>query len=293
MVLAGLQNTWRPLRAQLFPKLVMLDLSEQLVTAQTVKRGEPLEQIWTAPIPALTCRDGVPQLKDAVGDFLGDLLLEYGVLDAQLVVSLPRQASHWRVVDWQVGQEPGNCVDELRALNPDLGWPFSLEQAYLDVQPLPGLAASSMVIAAERSVVDAWVEVFGIAGGTLQHLLPSQLCLMWGLRDELAATAADSLVALLQPLDQQTNLIVWNQGVPEFERLLPGPMVDLIPALQQSLDFYRNLKAPQAPVRLLLTAPLEERASLEQALGLKVEVVDLAGFGSLCLQGLATLELVQ
>ena len=70
-------------------------------------------------------------------------------------------------------------------------------------------------------------------------------------------------------------------------------MVDLIPALQQSLDFYRNLKAPQAPVRLLLAAPLEELASLEQALGLKVEVVDLAGFGSLCLQGLATLELVQ
>jgi hypothetical protein len=110
----------------------------------------------------------------AVGDFLGDLLLEYGVLDAQLVVSLPRQASHWRVVDWQAGQEPGDCVDELRALNPDLGWPFPLEQAYLDVHPLPGLPASSLVIAAERSVVDAWVEVFAIAGGTLQHLLPSQ-----------------------------------------------------------------------------------------------------------------------
>jgi Tfp pilus assembly PilM family ATPase len=291
LVLAGLQNTLHSLRAQLFPKLVMLDLSEQLVTAQSVKRGKPLEQIWTAPIPALTCRDGVPQLKDAVGDFLGDLLLEYGVLDAQLVVSLPRQAAHWRVVDWPAGQEPGDCVDELRSLNPDLGWPFSLEQAYLDVQPLPGLASSSMVIAAERSVVDAWVEVFAIAGGTLQHLLPSQLCLMWGLRDELAATAADSLLALLQPLDQQTNLIVWNQGVPEFERMLPGPMVDLIPALQQSLYFYRNQKALQAPVRLLLAAPLEKQVSLEQ--GLEVEVVDLAGFGSLCLQGLATLELVQ
>ena len=293
MVLAGLQNTWRPLRAQLFPKLVMIDLSEQLVIAQTVKRGKPLEPIWTAPIPALTCRDGVPQLKDAVGDFLGDLLLEYGVMDAQLVVSLPWQSSHWRVVDWQAGQEPGDSVDDLRALNPDLGWPFSLEQAYLDVQPLPGLSTSSLVIAAERSVVDAWVEVFAIAGCTLQHLLPSQLCMMWGIRDELAATPAGTLVVLLQPLDQQTNLIVWNQGVPEFERMLPGPMVDLIPALKQSLDFYRNLQAPQSPVRLLLAAPLEDRVSLEQALGLEAELVDRDGFGSLCLQGLATLELVQ
>ena len=293
MVLAGLQSTWRPLRAQIFPKLVMIDLSEQLVTAQLVKRGKPLEPIWTAPIPALTCRDGVPQLKDAVGDFLGDLLLEYGVIDAQLVVSLPRQAAHWRVVDWPAGHQQANSVGDLRALNPDLGWPFPLEQAYIDVQPLAGLAASSLVIAAERSVVDAWVEVFAIAGGTLQHLLPSQLCTMWGLRDELAATPASSLVALLQPLDQQTNLIVWNKGVPEFERMLPGPMVDLIPALKQSLDFYRNLKAPQAPVRLLLSAPLEDAASLEQALGLEAELVDRDGFGSLCLQGLASLELVQ
>lgn len=292
-MIAGLQNIWRSLRAQLFPKLVMIDLSEQLVTVQLVKRGKPLEPIWTAPIPAQTCRDGVPQLTDAVGDFLGDLLLEYGVIDAQLLVSLPWQASHWRVVDWQAGQEPGGSVDQLRALNPDLGWPFPLEQAYLDVQPLPGRPNSSLVIAAERSVVDAWVEVFAIAGSTLQHLLPSQLCTMCGLRDELAATPAGTLVALLEPLDQQTSLIVWNQGVPEFERLLPGLMVDLIPALKQSLDFYRNLKAPQASVRLLLSAPLEDVASLEQALGLEAELVDRDGFGSLCLQGLATLELVQ
>jgi Tfp pilus assembly PilM family ATPase len=197
------------------------------------------------------------------------------------------------VVDWPAGQQPGDAVDHLRALNPDLGWPFSLEAAYLDVHPLPGQPTSSLVIAAERSVVDAWVEVFAIAGCTLQHLLPSQVCQMWGLRDALAATPAGTLVALLQPLDQQTSLILWHQGVPAFERLLPGPMVELIPALQQSLEFYKNLRAPQAPVRLLLAAPLEDQALLEQALGLKAEMVDHDGFGSLCLQGLATLELVQ
>lgn len=293
MVLAGLQDKWRPLRAQLFPKRVMIDLSEQLVIGQRVKRGKPQEPIWSAPIPASTCREGVPQLIDAVGDFLGDLLFEYGAINAQLVVSLPWQASHWRVVDWPAGQQPGDSVDALRALNPDLGWSFSLEAAYLDVHPLEGRPASSLVIAAERSVVDAWVEVFAIAGGTLQHLLPSQVCQMWGLGDALAATPADTLVALLQPLDQQTSLILWNQGVPEFERLLPGAMVDLIPALQQSLTFYRNLRAPQSPVRLLLAAPLEDWALLEQALDLEAEVVALDGFGSLGLRGLATLELVQ
>jgi len=142
------------------------------------------------------------------------------------------------------------------------------------------------------------VEVFAIAGSTLQHLLLSQVCLMWGLGDALAATPAGTLVALLQPLDQHTSLILWHQGVPELERLLPGPMVELIPALQQSLEFYKNLRAPQAPVRLLLAVPPEDQemldqGMLEQALGLKAEVVDHDGFGSLCLQGLGTLELVQ
>jgi Tfp pilus assembly PilM family ATPase len=293
LVLAGLQEKWRPLRAQLFPKLVMIDLAEHLVIGQSVKRGQPLEPIWSAPIPARTCRDGVPQLKDAVGDFLGDLLLEYGGMEAQLVVSLPRQASHWRVVDWLPGQQRGYSVDDLRALNPDLAWPFSLDAAYLDVHSLPGRPASSLVIAAERSVVDAWVDVFAIVGATLQHLLPSQVCLMWGLRDVLADTPAGTLVALLQPLDEQTSLTLWNQGVPEFERLLPGPTLDLIPALQRSLDFYRQLRAPGASVRLLLATQLEDQALFEQALDLEAEVVDHDGFGSLCLQGLATLELLQ
>jgi hypothetical protein len=59
------------------------------------------------------------------------------------------------------------------------------------------------------------------------------------------------------------------------------------------LDFYRQLRAPGAPVRLLLATQLEDQALLEQALDLEAEVVDHDGFGSLCLQGLATLELLQ
>ena len=300
MVLAGIQDKWRPLRAQLFPTVVMIDLSDHVVIGQSVKRGKAVEPtlryprpIWTAPIPARTCRDGMPYLRDAVGDFLGDLLLEHGGIDAQLVVSLPRSASHWRVVDWPDNQQPGDSVEDLRELNPDLGWPFSLEAAYLNVQPLPGRPSSSLVVAAERSIVEAWVEVFAIAGGTLEHLLPHQVCQMWGIQEQLAATPAHTLVALLQPLDQRTNLIIWRQGVPEFERMLPSDMAELIPALQRCLEFYRSQLAPQASLRLLLAEPLPDLESLEQALGLEAELIDRDGFGSLALQGLSTLELAQ
>ena len=293
MVLAGLQNTWRPLRAQLFPKLVMVDLSEHLVLGQSVKRGKPVEPAWSAPIPARTCRNGVPQLVDAVGDFIGDLLLEHGGIDSQLVVSLPRQAAHWRVVEWASAQHPVDSIDELRDLNPDLQLPFALDDAYVDVQPLPGNRSSSLVVAAARSVVEAWVEVFAIAGGTLQHLLPAQVCLMGALSDELTATPATTLVALLQPLDDQTVLTLWLQGVPEFERLLPGAMPELLPALQQSLDFYRSHHATKAPVRLLLSESMPDLEGLEQALGLEAELLERDGFGSLGLQGLAGLELAQ
>jgi len=293
LVLAGLQNTWRPLRAQLFPKLVMVDLSEQLVLGQSVKRGQSVEPAWSAPIPARTCRNGVPQLVDAVGDFIGDLLLEHGGIDSQLVVSLPRQAAHWRVVEWASAQQPVDSIDELRDLNPDLRLPFALDDAYVDVQPLPGNRSSSLVVAADRSVVEAWVEVFAIAGGTLQHLLPAQVCLMGALSDELIAAPAATLVALLQPLDEQTVLTLWRQGVPEFERLLPGAMPELLPALQQSLDFYRSHHAPKAPVRLLLSESMPDLEGLEQALGLEAELLERDGFGSLALQGLAGLELAQ
>ncbi|MCP9821640.1 type IV pilus biogenesis protein PilM [Cyanobium sp. L1E-Cus] len=271
----------------------MVDLSEHLVLGQSVKRGQPVEPAWSAPIPARTCRNGVPQLADAVGDFIGDLLLEHGGIDSQLVVSLPRQAAHWRVVEWASAQHPVDSIDELRDLNPDLGLPFALDDAYVDVQPLPGNTASSLVVAAARSVVEAWVEVFAIAGGTLQHLLPAQVCLMGALSDELIATPASTLVALLQPLDEQTVLTLWRQGVPEFERLLPGAMPDLLPALQQSLDFYRSHHAPEAPVRLLLTESMPDLEGLEQALGLEAELLECDGFGSLVLQGLAGLELAQ
>ncbi len=271
----------------------MVDLSDHLVIGQSVKRGKPEEPIWTAPIPARTCREGVPYLKDAVGDFLGDLLLEHGGIDAQLVVSLPHSAAHWRVVDWPANQSPGDSVEDLRDLNPDLGLPFTLEAAYLDLQPLPGRPSSSLVVAAERAVVEAWVEVFAIAGGTLQHLLPAQVCLMWAIRDLLEASAANSLVALLQPLDQEIHLIIWWQGVPEFECTLPASMPELVPALQRRLDFVRSQQAPQASFRLLLAEPIQDLELLEQALGLAVELIDRDGFGSLCLQGLSTLELAQ
>jgi Tfp pilus assembly PilM family ATPase len=293
LVLAGIQDKWRPLRAQLFPRVVMIDLSDHLVIGQSVKRGKAVEPIWTAPIPARTCREGMPYLRDAVGDFLGDLLLEHGGIDAQLVVSLPRMASHWCVVDWPANQQPVESVDDLRDLNPDLGWSFSLEAAYLDVQPLPGRPSSSLVVAAERSIVEAWVEVFAIAGGTLQHLLPSQVCQMWGIQEQLEAAPANTLVVLLQPLDQQTNLIIWREGVPEFERLLPGAMSELIPALQRCLAFVQTQLASQASLRLLVAEPMPDLESLEQALGLEVELLDRDGFGSLALQGLSTLELAQ
>ena len=149
------------------------------------------------------------------------------------------------------------------------------------------------MVAADRSVVEAWVEVFAIAGGTLQHLLPDQVCLMGALSKELETTPASTLVVLLQPLDQQTVLTIWRQGVPEFERLLPGAMPELLTALQQSLDFYRSHHAPKAPVRLLLSELMPYLEGLELALGLETELLEGDGFGSLALQGLAGLDLAQ
>lgn len=79
-MLSGISELWLPLRAELFPQTLLLDFSQpQLLIGQALKAGKPAEPLWTAPLPARTLRDGVPIVRDALGDFIGDLLLDTAV----------------------------------------------------------------------------------------------------------------------------------------------------------------------------------------------------------------------
>ena len=289
----GLQGQWRSLRADLFPRVVLLDLSDpQLVIGQALKAGKPVEPIWTAPVPARTCREGLPVAIDALGDFIGDLLLEHSTPDAGLVVALPRELGLWRPLSWPEGAQPAMAVEELRERQVNLDWPFSLEAAVLDVQPLEQVPGQSLVVGTSQEALETWIEVFAVAGGSLRHLIPAQACLHVALEAELAEAPASQLVGLLQPSGRDCQLLVWRDGVPEFERILPLAPDQLVPALAQSLGFCRSRLGP-GPIRLLQGEPLEAATAIEEQLDLPVEMVDRGEYGSLHLAGLGRLALAR
>lgn len=295
MVVARLQDNWQTLRADLFPATVLLALSDQLLSVQRLPgRRESLPQALLVPIPAATCRDGRPLQVEALGDFIGDLILGEGQIRAQLCVALPAAITHWRVLDCPWLQWPDEPAAALRALEPDLGLPFPLEQAYLDLMPLDATVPQALVAAIERDLLSAWLEVFAIAGVRLGRVVPTQLALMAALQDRLIAADPAALVALLHPEARALRLLVWRAGVPLYERLLVGPPDQQVAELERAMAFLHwHLRlAPTAASQLWLDGAIEPEARerLEALLALPLEALEADGYGSLVLQGLARLE---
>ena len=293
MVLAGIRERWRPLRADLLARVVLLDISDpHLIIGQMLRGGQPMAPVWSAPVPAQTCRQGVPIALDALGDFIGDLLLEHGASDAGLVVALPKVASHLRLLEWPGARVPADPLEDLRQRGQDLGWPFRLADAVVDVQPLSGSSRCAIAGGVSREALDSWIEVFEIAGARLRHLIPAHACLQTALSDNLISGDSQALVALLHPSTTDCHLMVWRHGLPEFERVLPLEQEALIPELTHALAFCRS-RLGGSPRQLLLGDRLEAAAAIGGALGLPREPVDRNDYGSLHLQGLGLLELAR
>ena len=274
----------------------MLDVGEAVLTVQRLPQGrEPLQDPWVLPIPAATLREGRPVEAEALGDFIGDLLLTQGLISAQLRVALPAAATHWRVLEWPLQDWPDNPIARLRALQPDLGLPFPLEQAYIDLTPLPQAEDQVLFAALQRDLLEDWLQMFSIAGVRLERLVPSQVAVMAALRSYLEAADPGTLVALLLPEFKALRLLVWRDGVPLYERLLATEPVQASQQLEACLVFLRHLHG-DAPLELLLAdgLPAEPRASLEaalqQLLGQAPAVPSLTGWGNLVVLGLSQLE---
>jgi hypothetical protein len=295
LVVARLQEEWQTLRSELFPTKVVLDLSDRVLTAQRLpKANQSLDAPWIVPLPAATCRGGRPLQTEALGDFIGDLLLSYGEIKALLSVVLPAPACYWRALQWPLAASPLEPARQLRELQPDLGLPFALEQGWLDVMPVQGGDVDALVVAIERQLLADWLEVFNIAGVRLGRLVPAQVAWMVGLRERLLAADSTTLVGLLLPEPQALRLLVWRDGVPLYERLLSGELEQWLGQLEACLRFLRWQQGMQArgSIELLLAAGLaagqQERLQLDCPQPL--ELLDSGGYGNLALRGLALLE---
>ncbi len=227
-----------------------------------------------APLPALTCRDGLPLEKDSLADLVGDLLLSERQLDAYVLAVLPFEACHWRVLVRPFPEPPEDPIEALRLLDPPLNLPFSLAEAVLDLHPLPGQPDEMVLVASPRRLVDGWIDVFLLAA----HEEPLRSC------------AETDLMAVLVPDENDCLLWLFHRGIPVFERALPLGGIELIEELQRCLAFYHRQEPGLRHLRLLLTGPLNDRAELEAALEVEAEELEIAPFGSLLLKGLAIRE---
>jgi Tfp pilus assembly PilM family ATPase len=282
----------RPIRAQIFPRQVLLELHDESLRGQVLRNDRPEPVTLEAPLPPFTIRDGMPLEKEPLGDLIGDLMVRDGLIDHFVMAALPLAAVEWRVVVWPFEDWPEDPARALRQIDFPLNLPYPIEEASLDLQPLPGEPGQMLLAATPKRLVQGWMDVFSLAGVQLERLAPAQSCQLCAIAGLLRQIPADQLVALVDPDPLAAcRLVLIRNGVPVFERRLRGAGDELVDDLVRSIEFYRRQDAAAQGLRLLLTQPLEERFALENRLAVVAEELTAEPFGSLVLQGLATQEL--
>lgn len=275
----------------MFPRLVLLEIRDSGLRGQLLRDDDqPGPLGLQAPLPALTCRDGMPLEKDSLADLIGDLLLSEKQLDAYVLAVLPYEACHWRVLVNPFPEPPDDPIEALRLLDPPLNLPFSLPEAFIDLHPVPGQPQAMLLVAAPKRLVDGWIDVFRLAGVKLERLAPAQGCLLAALEEPLRSCDDTDLLAVLVPEQDDCLLWLFHQGMPVFERPLPLGGEGLIEELQRCLAFYHRQEPGLRRLRLVLAGPLDDRVELESALGVEAEELVVEPFGSLLLRGLAIRE---
>lgn len=222
------------------------------------------------PLPEDVCRDGLPLQRDALADFLADWLLENGLPPAvvDLVLLLPLQCCHWRLVVPPDGQAPLS-IEALRSLQPDLGWSLPLSELVLALES-PGLSsASQLLVGAERLLLQAWVAVIEAADLRLERVDGVLAAARRGLlaRCEAEGMPLTGDLAWLLQQGSAWRLLVLRDGWPELERLFSSA-----DALQSDLEalllaWERHAGAASPALRCWITAPAEARQQLQGWLG--------------------------
>ena len=259
VVLSAVQERLAPWQAWLFPRRIFLDIQDQSLTALALK-GRSIAWCETLPLPEGILVAGYPQQAEALGDLIGDWLIERGYPGARLRAVLPWAASGWRWLHWPAAAEAQPLAD---LVPPDLGpeaFGAALEQLDLNLYPLED-AAQALLLGARTDLLEAWIAVFSQAGLVLDGLEAAGICCA------RAATAARGrLVLCVEP--HQCWLLLLRDGMPRWQWPLPGPAQcsELMAALEPCLAYGARLDPSALASPLGLVAAGGCGASLEPLL---------------------------
>jgi hypothetical protein len=270
----------------MFPRTVWLQIQDQALAALALD-GRRLTWLERVPLPPGLIEAGEPQQLEAVGDLIGDLLIERGFAGARVTAVLPAAATDWRLLVWPDGQAPEDPLPLplLRQLQAQLGLALELEEVDLELLPRPGRPAEALLVVARRSLLQAWIDCFTSAGVALDALEAGPVCL---------CRAAEPLVerplaALVELRPEATELVLLENGWPVLQRRLPAALDPSALALQvqRSLRYWHLQSAADGEAASLWQALLhgpeaespELAAALASALGCPTQVLDPLALG--------------
>jgi Tfp pilus assembly PilM family ATPase len=259
---------------------VLLELGDQAITALALRHGQVvwLERI---PLPEGLCQGGEPQQPEALGDLIGDLLIERGWALAHVRALLPAAASHCRLVEWPDGQWPADPDTALLERQDQLALPVPLQDADRRLVPLALERPTSLLVAVPADLLEAWIAVFATAGVALDGLEAATLCLCRGLEPLLREAPSDQLTALVELGSQTSQLLLVRDGLPVYERCWPAALehAALAQQIRQCLSFWRMQDPGAAGLQVLLHGPRAAAPGWAEAQETPVLVVDPLALG--------------
>ena len=225
-VFSGLTERLSPLRQQLLKPLirsrVALSVAHDqltLLTHRTAGGCLELESWQQVPLPPDLLHMGVPQQPEALGDLIGDLLLQGGIQAPGATALVPAPAVVLRLLDLPAGLAAagGDAEDLLSWLQPHeaaLELPFPLEQASLNLQ-----RRGSRWLAAftAQDCLDRWIDAVAIAGLELYGLEPEALAVERLLPRALADQPADQWCGCLDLQGPSWQLMLWQGDAPQLQ----------------------------------------------------------------------------
>lgn len=222
-MLSDFSLAWQLFSSKFCPRFILVCLDDHQLYLQEWRPGRHRPfPTWQLRLPKGVCQDGCPVDVEALGDLIGEFLLDQGIVGAHILAVLPPACSGWRVLSGAQESRLVRRLDQgaLSWLAPQESFmrlPLALDEAEITLCDLPGCPDLEVLVASSRKSVNAWIEVFATAGVSLQRLMPAQLCWMDALLPLLNPSEPSKLTVLVSVGPGDLRMIAWCGVEPIFQ----------------------------------------------------------------------------